>query len=267
MAVVTAAGGWEKTQQGVRELTGQQLADLKLSMQLFRNLRMKEQYSRLRVIGKEKIDDRDTYVLIGTTTDNRRERLSFDAESGLLLRRVTYMQTVVGIIPEQTDFEDYRDVEGVKLPFTIRVASVDAGNPYITRKLTEIKLNVPVDDSKFNMPASSPKPSATPELSSANDTELQRHIGETVTLHGRFSLRGKAGPFILVGTRPVYLEASGSFNWNDRYAKMEGHNVTVTGVLRFARSAVSTNNALPVATLSDHFYFEAETAKVELSPA
>jgi hypothetical protein len=38
------------------------------------------------------------------------------------------------------------------MPFTIKVSSVDAGNPYVVRKLTEIKLNAPVDDSKFAMP-------------------------------------------------------------------------------------------------------------------
>jgi hypothetical protein len=150
---VNGGTGWEKNPQGVREITGQQLADLKLSMQLFRNLRIKEQYASLRFGGRDKIGDRDALVVVGTTADKKRERLYFDAENGLLLRRITYMETIIGIIPEQTDFEDYRDVDGVKFPFTIRVSSVDAGNPYIVRKLTEIKLNAPVDDSKFNTPA------------------------------------------------------------------------------------------------------------------
>jgi len=64
---------------------------------------------------------------------------------------------MIGIIPEQTDFEDYRDVDGVKLPFLIRVSSVDAGNPIITRKFDEIKLNLPVDDTRFNQPPAAPK--------------------------------------------------------------------------------------------------------------
>ena len=54
--------------------------------------------------------------------------------------------------PEEIDFEDYRDVEGMKLPFTIRISAID---PFYssTRKFTEIKVNTPVDDSKFNKPA------------------------------------------------------------------------------------------------------------------
>lgn len=155
---VNGETGWEKNPQGVHELVGQQLADLKLSMQLFRNIKLKEQFTRLRFGGRDKIGDRDAYVLNAGTADNRRERLYFDAENGLLLRRVSFTQTVIGVIPEQIDFEDYRDVEGVKLPFTIRLSSVDPGNPISTRKFDEIKLNGPIDDSKFNLP---PKP-ATP---------------------------------------------------------------------------------------------------------
>ena len=150
--------GWEKNPQGVHELVGTQLADLKLSLQLFRNLRLKEQYTRLRFGGREKVGDRDAVVINAATADNRAERLYFDVENGLLLRRISYTRTIIGVIPEQTDFQDYRDVDGVKLPFTIVLASVDAGNPISTRKFDEIKLNAPVDDAKFNMP---PKP-ATP---------------------------------------------------------------------------------------------------------
>ena len=155
---VNGAAGWEKNQQGVRELSGQQLSDLKLSLQLFRNLRLKEQYTRFRGPRRDKISDRDVFFMEGTTADNRRERLYFDAASGLLLRRITDMTTMIGTIPEQTDFEDYRDVDGVKLPFLVRVSSVDPGNPIITRKFDEIKLNVPIDDTKFSQPTAPPKP-------------------------------------------------------------------------------------------------------------
>ena len=70
---------------------------------------------------------------------------------------------MIGVIPEQIDFEDYRDVDGLKLPFTIKVSStIEVGNPVSTRTFTEIKVNAAVDDSKFKMPAAvkpaSPRP-------------------------------------------------------------------------------------------------------------
>jgi len=154
----TGTVGWERTAQGVRELSGQELTDLKLSMQLFRNLKLKEQFTALRMAGRDRIGDRAALVVLGTTPEKKRERLFFDAESGLLLRRITYLETMIGVIPQQVDFDDYRDVDGVKLPFTIRLSIVDSTNPYGMRKLSEIKLNAPVDESKFKMP---PKP-ATP---------------------------------------------------------------------------------------------------------
>ena len=150
---LTASGAWEQTPQGVRDVTGPEFARARALMQVFSYLKLKEQYTRLRTAGREKIGDRDAYVVLATRGENDTERLYFDVETALLLRRTTYLRTIVGVIPEQTDFEDYRDVDGVKMPFTIRVSPVDAGNPYVVRKFTEIKLNVPVDETKFNKPA------------------------------------------------------------------------------------------------------------------
>lgn len=149
--------GWEKNPVGVREIDGQQLADLKRAFQLFADVKLKEQFTRMNV-GRDKIDGRDVYVIRAATANKRRERLFFDAETGLLLRRIGVTETPIGVIPEEIDFEDYRDVDGVKIPFTVRVLAVDSFSN-ATRKFTEIKLNVPVDDAKFNKPATPPAPS------------------------------------------------------------------------------------------------------------
>jgi hypothetical protein len=144
--------GWEKTARGVREITGAELINFKAANGLFTLLKLKEQYSRPPRVRKDKLGDHDVYILDGTTTDNRRMRLYFDASSGLLLRRTTTMPTIIGIIPDQIDLEDYREADGLKFPFTLRAATLEVGNPISTRTFTELKLNVPVDDSKFNMP-------------------------------------------------------------------------------------------------------------------
>jgi hypothetical protein len=148
--------GWEKGPRGVNELTNPVLDDLKSTFLFYRNIKLKEQFPRFRVGRKDKIGDRDVILVNGTTADNRREQLFFDAETGLLLRRISYIETPIGVIPNQIDFEDYRDVDGVKVPFTVKVSSVEPGL-VSTRKYTEIKLNVPVDDSKFKMPTAPAK--------------------------------------------------------------------------------------------------------------
>jgi hypothetical protein len=148
--------GWQKSPQGVSELGNPVLDDLKSLLLIFRNIKLKEQFTQLRFNGRDKIGERNVLIIGGRTVDNHRERLFFDAETGLLLRRISYMETPVGVIPSQVDFEDYRDVDGVKIPFTVKVSSVEPGL-VSTRSYTEVKLNSAVDDSKFKMPAAPAK--------------------------------------------------------------------------------------------------------------
>jgi hypothetical protein len=154
--------GWEKGPRGVRELNAVEIAQLQSSLGLLRHINLKQQFTSTRVRPAQKIGDRPVVMVIGTTRDNAQERLYFDAETGLLLRRISYMQTMIGLIPTQIDFEDYRDVDGVKLPFLLRVSTVEPGNPVTDRAFSEMKLNVAVDDAKFNMPPTPPAPVKTP---------------------------------------------------------------------------------------------------------
>jgi hypothetical protein len=143
--------GWEKSPRGIRDLAGEEVYYLRRYPDLSKDIKLKDQFTRLTAAGKDKINGRDVYVIRGNTIDNRRERLYFDVETGLLLRRTTSTATPIGVIPEQVDFEDYRDVDGLKMPFTIRVSTIDPSYS-ITRKFTEIKLNVPIDEMRFNKP-------------------------------------------------------------------------------------------------------------------
>lgn len=142
--------GWVKTGTEQREMSAAELAQLKLPADLYKEVTLKDQYSNLRVGNKQKVNDRDVYLVVGTNTaTNKRERLFFDAETGLLLRRVVFTQTLLGQDPVQTDYSDYRDVDGVKLPFTIQISALDSNQ---TRVFSDIKQNVAVDDAKFEPP-------------------------------------------------------------------------------------------------------------------
>lgn len=96
-------------------------------------------------------------------------------------------------------------------------------------------------------------------VAEASDSELLGHVGEKVTMRGKWSLRGLIGPYILANNRPIYLVPLRNFSWGETYARMEGKNVRVTGVLRYAHYEPSPEQHPP-----DHFYFEAETATIEL---
>ena len=144
--------GWEKSGRGVRELEGTELFYLQRYPGFFQDIKLKEQFARLSFAGADKINEREVYVVRGATADGKRHRLYFDRETGLLLRRVITTPTILANIPEQIDFEDYREVEGMKLPFTIRITSIDSFFSS-TRKFTEIKLNPTVDTTKFKKPS------------------------------------------------------------------------------------------------------------------
>ena len=152
LRVLKQQQGWEKNVLGTNALTTEQLADLKLSMPMFGILQLKRQFSTFDVVGKDKIETHDVYVVKAIRPDQKQEDLYFDSDTGLLVREVMDTNTMIGVIPEETDFDDYRLIEGIKLPTTVRLAGVDSQNPSSTRKIDMVNLNAPVDDARFNKP-------------------------------------------------------------------------------------------------------------------
>ncbi len=146
---------WQKNPREQRAMDSIEITRLKSLAMSLDPLQLREPYPRLGFGGKDKIGDREVVILRGQLPDKRRVRYFFDAQSGLLLRRLIIADAVIGLEPEQTDYEDYREVDGVKIPFTIRTSSTD-GFINATRKFTEVKHHVTIDDSVFNPPA--PKP-------------------------------------------------------------------------------------------------------------
>jgi len=147
------SAGWTKTPDGQRELGGAESARIKRQADFFKDLKLRDQYRQVSVSGTERIGNREAYVIEAQSLDNKAEKLFFDAQSGLLLRRIVFTDTVLGKNPEQTDFEDYREVDGVRLAFTVRVSSLDDNHFGTTRNFIEVKHNVPVADVKFDIPA------------------------------------------------------------------------------------------------------------------
>src|ERR1700691_63372 len=73
-------------------------------------------------VGSTSIDDKDVTVVQGTANGGRSSiKLYFDKQSGLLVRQVRFADTIIGRVPIQVDYSDYRDAAGagVKLPFHV----------------------------------------------------------------------------------------------------------------------------------------------------
>lgn len=102
-------------------------------------------------VGRSAIDGRPVQIVQGLNPPLLPVNLYFDTQSGLLVRLVRWNATPVGPVPTEINYDDYRDVAGVKMPFTWTASQTYM---QMTIKLTAIQPNVPVDAAVFARPAS-----------------------------------------------------------------------------------------------------------------
>ena len=140
--------GWaHSSRDGATPLPDQAMAQLKRDAVFYKELKLEDLYSKLTVSGRAPVRDSDAYVIEAKPLEGPVEKLFFDVRTGLLVRRYTESDTPLGKLPLQVDYEDYREVDGVKQPFLIHWSF--PGRVW-GRKIDEIKQNVPLDDTKFN---------------------------------------------------------------------------------------------------------------------
>jgi hypothetical protein len=92
-------------------------------------------------------------MVVGQREGKTPLRLYFDEQTGLLVRLVRFGETPLGRLPTQIDYADYREVDGVKIPFRWTLARPSG---LFTIQVSEVKDNVPVDDAKFAKPPAPP---------------------------------------------------------------------------------------------------------------
>ncbi len=131
-------------------LTGNNLSGARVDALLAFPAPLRLAFPRWRV-ALTSLGDRDTYVVQGVPPGRQPPlNLYFDEDTGLLVRALRFADTAVGRIPTQIDFSDYRDVGGMKMPFTIVETWTDGQS---TIELTDIRQNVTIDDARFRRPA------------------------------------------------------------------------------------------------------------------
>lgn len=133
----------------LREMHGSDLDGASIDADLHLATHLKQMFSELRTQGSEKIGDREAYVVVGQRDGKPPIRLYFDQQTGLLLRLVRFGETGLGWLPTQIDYADYREANGVKVPYRWTLARPSGR---FTIQLSDLKQNVPVDDAKFVKP-------------------------------------------------------------------------------------------------------------------
>jgi hypothetical protein len=146
--------GWIKTPLtvlGEYQLSGSELDGARLDAQMAFPSQFKQVLTNLRTLQPATIDDREVDVVQGNGPGRLFATLYFDKETGLLRRMVRYGSSPIGRLPTQVDYADYRDVNGVKMPFRFTFAWLDGRDAF---QLNDIRVNVPVDAAKFGRPTS-----------------------------------------------------------------------------------------------------------------
>ncbi len=165
LAVITLGGavfeqGFDGTtawsddpQNGLRVLSGAELDDAKREADFYHPLDLKKLYSRMTVTGTEKVNDRDAYVVEASTGAGDPDKMYFDTESWLLVRAINHRNTPDGVKAFTAEVSDYKDVDGVKLPFQVQQSSAESA---FTIKFTEIQHNLQLADGQFAKPVAEP---------------------------------------------------------------------------------------------------------------
>jgi len=151
--------GWLSVPGRVHRMTAAENAAARIDADLYFPLHVKTLYEKFRVNAGEKIDGHDTYLVAGLKEGQPPLRLYFDRESGLLLRLVRYAETPLGRNPTRIDYSDYRQTNGLKIPFQWTLSR--PGNQF-TIQVEQLQQNVPVDDARFAPPPEPPPAAQKP---------------------------------------------------------------------------------------------------------
>jgi hypothetical protein len=140
------------TLQGNRDITGNQLDNMKNGAFPHPFLNYKAQGTTARLTGKEKVGDRDAFVVTFDPATGSAVRQYIDATTYMPIKSVVTVNVPqLGQDLEQTtEFFDFRDVDGIKIPFRLKVSSSVQS---FTVNVTKVEHNAKLDPSMFVKPA------------------------------------------------------------------------------------------------------------------
>lgn len=133
------------------------------------------------LVGKESVEGADAYKLKVTKKNGKIEYDYIDAETYLLVKHEAKVNRQGTELDGETTFSDYKDVDGYMQPF-----SMESGAKGMPQKqkmtFTKIELNVPLDDSRFAVPAGA---DTTKTATKAEAGAGDKKEGDKVTAEGK----------------------------------------------------------------------------------
>ena len=147
--------GWLTIPGGSHYMSAAEREAARLDAELYFPARIRELFQEFHVRAGEPIASRSTLLLTAASTAPSRPSLQlyFDQENGLLLRMIRLAQTPLGRYPTQIDYANYRETDGVKIPYTW---TLTRPNGSFTIRIDQVQQNVSVDEKLFVAPAVPP---------------------------------------------------------------------------------------------------------------
>ena len=156
---VTAFNGEVGWMQGIpgplHRMSAPERESARIDAELYFPVRVREMYKEFRVAPGEVLDNRATAVVEARAPSRPTLRMNFDQENGLLLRLIRYTETPLGRLPTQIDYGDYKETDGVKIPYRWTLVR-PAGS--FTIRVQQVQQNVTVDPKWFEAPGEEGNP-------------------------------------------------------------------------------------------------------------
>ena len=142
---------WVQTPAGTfTDSSPQEIAEMERDAEVFSAGKIRSMFESMKLDYRARLNGRDMNVIEGKPAQGPAEKLFFDVENGLLVRwDMARRQPKRGTVFVKVHLDDYREVDGVKVPFKVRFAFESFS---FTIKIDELQQNVPVDDAMFKKP-------------------------------------------------------------------------------------------------------------------
>lgn len=142
---------WVQTPAGtVTDSSEQEIAEVERDAEIYRAGKIKNLYEKVKLESKARLSGRDVYMIEGIPAKGPSEKLFFDVENGLLVRwDMALRHPKRGTIFVKVHLDDYKDVDGVKVPHKVRFRFESFS---FTITVDELQHNVAINDAVFKKP-------------------------------------------------------------------------------------------------------------------
>ncbi len=142
-------GGEDYSFSDPEDYTGKRLADAKLAADIYSTVDWRKDFKTIEITGKKEIDGEEAYAVRFDPNEGTSFTDYYSTKTFLLLERngVIPSSTSSVELPYSVKFSDYREVDGLMIPFKTINFSQSNGN--IVTNIKSVKQNVPIPDSIF----------------------------------------------------------------------------------------------------------------------